>query len=64
MDHRNQMLKKKGGGGGGGGGDDGGEIEFADVDRRALREAPVKNGHFCQILALESNIIEICRELF
>ena len=34
--------KKKGGGGGGGGGDDGGEIEFADVDRRALREAPVK----------------------
>ena len=45
MGHRNQMLKKKkggGGGGGGGGGDDGGEIEFADVDRRALREAPVK----------------------
>ena len=35
MDYRNQMLKKKGGG-------DGGEIEFADVDRRALREAPVK----------------------
>ena len=38
MDHLNQLLKKKGGGGGGGGG----EIEFADVDRRALREAPVK----------------------
>ena len=34
MDHLNQMLKKKGGGGG--------ELEFADVDRRALREAPVK----------------------
>ena len=40
MDHLNQMLKKKGGGGGGG------ELEFADVDRRALREAPVKIAPF------------------
>ena len=39
MDHFNQMLKKKGGGGGG-------ELEFADVDSRALREAPVKMVRF------------------